>query len=73
MTAIDHPSYKNTRSTEQEIETAIETSKRETRTVELDRSDSAEEQLFVECEGHDGQGLYWGEDCEGVEWQVRLV
>lgn len=73
MSAINHPSYSNTYCTEAEVEQAILTSKRETRTVELDHSTSAAEQLLAECEGDDGDGLYWGRDCDGNEWQVRLV
>ena len=72
MRAINHPSYSNTDCTEAEVEQAILTSKRESRTVELDRSTSAEEQLLAECEGDDGEGLYWGQD-NGIAWQVRLV
>lgn len=57
----------------QTIEVAIEESKRENRTVELLASRALGEALLAECEGHDDDGLYWGEDVNGNEWQVRLV
>lgn len=59
--------------TEQEVSQAIDASKAENRTVELDYTEAAEGALYAECESHDDNGLFWGQDCDGNKWSVRLV
>jgi hypothetical protein len=51
-----------------EISEAILLSQREDRTVQLPYSEEREEALFVECEGHDDDGSFWGPD-----WVIDLV
>lgn len=72
---IDHPSYKNTRSTEQEAHAAIDRSKSHTEIVHLPWSDGAARILEQECEGSadaNNAHEYWGVDCDGTEWRVHL-
>jgi hypothetical protein len=64
---------KNHGSSIDDVARAINLSKLQNETVELPYSISYAESLLVECEGHDDNGAYWGVDCDGNEWQVRLV
>jgi len=68
---IDHPSYKNTRSTQQEVHRAIDESKAQSVRVHLPHSEGAAEILSEECEGSDGDE-YWGFDIDGNGWRVHL-
>ncbi len=72
---IDHPSYKNTRSTEQEVHAAIDRSKTHNEIVHLPWSEGAERMLASECddEVHASTVVeFWGADCDGNEWRVHL-
>lgn len=60
-------------SAEQDLAAAIRESKSTSQTVELAVSEALESALYAECEGHDDNGTFWGEDVDGNEWQVRLV
>jgi len=62
------------------VESAINESKQQNRTVTIDEIDmkragvsreSVIEYLYVECEGSDdAETDFWGVDCDGNEWRV---
>jgi len=69
---LNSNSGRDHRATIQSVYDAIDSSIRETRSVELPHSEAAEQTLLVECEdSHDG--TYWGKDINGNEWQVCLI
>lgn len=65
-------------STDQVVREALNDSKEHDYTVTIATRDAetyrdVSWRLYAECESHDGEGLFWGADLNGVRWQVQLI